>query len=404
MTTSPTAICTSAGGDECDRDLGGQHEGDQPHEHAAEEERDQRHHHRLDHDTAEDLATRGPDGLQHAVEPGAFQRQQGEEQRHDQPRDEQRDVDDRREGGVLLLDPGERLHRLVGRERRGGPAAGGVDRGRHGLGVGAVGDLDDQRLVRVGREVGVGPRRGQHLAPGVGLHEEPSLLQVVRVLDPSGDRDRRPVGPHQDGVAHADPVGLEAPIGQCLVGRQLHAGRHAVDRELERGDRQVHQVLLARDLAADEGHTEATRGGDALDGVDPGPYLGVDAGADERVLGVGGEDDQLALLGSQQPGGSDVQAVEQTAEEQQQHRQQHQRRPGDGEPQGLAPELGQAQPHASPPAFCRFITSAGSMRPTRISVNSDPTSESSTTATAVTIIVPGSRETGRPEDAPLTAP
>ena len=47
---------------------------------------------------------------------------------------------------------------------------------------------------------------------------------------------------------------------------------------------------------------------------------------------------------------------------------------------GLAAQLDETELHARPPAFWRFITSAGSMRPTRSSVNSEPTSESSTTA------------------------
>ena len=159
-----------------------------------------------------------------------------------------------------------------------------------------------------------------------------------------------------------------------------HVGGHRVDRELEGGDRQVHQVALARHLAADEGDPDATGGGDAGDGLDLRPHVGVDAGAQQRVLGVGGVDDELARLGAEQAGGADEEPVEQAAEEQQQHRQQHQRRAGDGEPQRLAAQLDETELHARPPAFWRFITSAGSMRPTRRSVNSEPTSDSSTTA------------------------
>ena len=83
--------------------------------------------HRLGDDPADQRAPPGPHGLEHAVERGALDDDEGEEQRDHDGGHDHGHPDDLAEGAALLGDAGHRVDGLVDGERAGGADGGGVD-------------------------------------------------------------------------------------------------------------------------------------------------------------------------------------------------------------------------------------------------------------------------------------
>ena len=108
--------------------------------------------------------------------------------------------------------------------------------------------------------------------------------------------------------------------------------------------------------------------------------VGIDPRPDDRVVGVGGIDDDVRALGPQRTGRSEIQAVEEAAEEQQQHDEQRQHDRRGDEAAGSATQLAQRQDHPTPPGIVARI---GSMRSTRRIAPKDATIASTNTIAPV---------------------
>src|SRR5690606_1633228 len=107
---------------------------------------------------------------------------------------------------------------------------------------------------------------------------------------------------------------------------------------------------------------------DALDPVDAAAQVGVDAAADERLVGAARVHDHVAGLGEHGGGGPGVETVEQAAQQHQQRRDERQdHRRGDEAP-GPAPQLPQRELH--PPTPEPVVASIGSIASTRRAANS----------------------------------
>ena len=130
----------------------------------------------------------------------------------------------------------------------------------------------------------------------------------------------------------------------------------------------------------DQGQAETADVGDAGSLLDLGPRLGVDAGADDRIVRVGRVHDHVGALRAERAGGTEIQAVEQAAEEQQEHDEQRQDDRRRHEPTRVPSQLAQRDDHAIPPGVS---ARAGSMRSTRRTAPREATQASTSTSSPV---------------------
>ena len=198
------------------------------------------------------LAVGRSQGFQGGEQFALLEDDQGEEQCHDQCRNGQRCVDDRVEGGVLLLDAGDGQAGVFGTQHR-QIADLGLDLfGSHA----GVGD-HSYRIHVVGHAGELRADLVAHRSPGVDRGPHRRLKLVGRVAHDTYDFDR--CAAHADRVAEGDALVDQTLVhrrGTVLAGfRQTpfgHRGRHARTLRVDSEDRDV--VLSVGGLTGGQQH------------------------------------------------------------------------------------------------------------------------------------------------------
>ena len=163
------------------------------------------------------------------------------------------------------------------------------------------------------------------LAPRCRIDPERALEEVVRVAHPAADPDGHLFGADEEGLAD-----VHAERGETAVGPGLAGGRWVRDapgRALVADHGGVGEGAPTRDGGTDERDAESVHLGDARHPFDVGAQRRIDPRPDDRVVGVGGIDDDVRALGPQCAGRSEIEAVEEAAQEQQQHDEQRRAQP-----------------------------------------------------------------------------
>ena len=181
-----------------------------------------------------------------------------------------------------------------------------------------------------------------------GVGPQRPLPRVGRVGHEPDHGHGRAGGPEEDLHADLDAVGAQHVVGVDLAGSRWvgHAdGRQLVAEQRRRGE--VSRAV-ARDPGAELDEADAAALGDAGDGLDRRPRVGVDAAAQERRLRRRRVDDEVAVLGPHGVGRAADQAVEQTAEEHHEHGDEREDDGRGDEAAGPPAQLAQGQPHRRP--------------------------------------------------------